>query len=169
MHTKSVSPLFLVAVAAITFSTFVGTNPAGAAEPVDCAYCDCNTPCNWLCKDGGYTTTCGAYGVCEDTISCNPCSCGSYTYGTSGDDTLNGNSGNNCIYGGDGDDTINGLAGNDKLYGESGEDSLYGGAGNDCLFGGPNGDYLDGGSDYDELRGNGGPDTCVNGELNLSC
>lgn len=46
------------------------------------------------------------------------------TYGTLGDDVINGT---------DGDDNIDGRFGNDLLYGGKGTDHLYGGLGNDTF------------------------------------
>ncbi|ASF48438.1 calcium-binding protein [Methylovulum psychrotolerans] len=47
-----------------------------------------------------------------------------------------GTSGNDHLYGDGGNNTLNGLAGNDALYGYNGNDTLNGGTGNDTLYGG---------------------------------
>jgi len=70
--------------------------------------------------------------------------------GTDGDDSLEGQIGNDTIYGADGDDTLDG--GVDA-------DSVYGGLGTDTLYGGANDDILTGGSGDDTLYGGGGIDT----------
>jgi Ca2+-binding RTX toxin-like protein len=88
-------------------------------------------------------------------------------YGTSGDDTLNGDINNNIIKSlegsdtvsaGDGDDTIYGGSDVDYLYGEAGLDTLYGETGNDFLYGGEENDILYGGEDDDNLDGAEGDD-----------
>jgi Ca2+-binding RTX toxin-like protein len=52
-------------------------------------------------------------------------------YGGSAGDTLTGTTGNNDILGNDGDDVIDGLAGTDRIYGGNGKDTLTGGLGRD--------------------------------------
>jgi Ca2+-binding RTX toxin-like protein len=56
--------------------------------------------------------------------------------GSTFDDFLSGDAGNNKIFGGAGDDTMEGRAGDDQLTGEAGNDQLNGGAGDDQLTGG---------------------------------
>lgn len=56
---------------------------------------------------------------------------GAATNGTSGNDTLTGNSDNNTLRGGDGNDNLTGNAGADTLIGGAGHDGLTGGTGND--------------------------------------
>lgn len=56
--------------------------------------------------------------------------------GTTSDDIVTGDSGNNRLQGMAGDDTIRGLNGNDTLEGGSGDDTLTGGMGNDRIDGG---------------------------------
>ena len=53
--------------------------------------------------------------------------------GTSGNDTLSGNGGDNNMLGGTGDDILDGADGNDRLVGGTGDDLLTGGAGNDLF------------------------------------
>ncbi|MEL7076416.1 MAG: Calx-beta domain-containing protein [Cyanobacteria bacterium J06582_2] len=71
--------------------------------------------------------------------------------GTSGNDTLNGgtgndsirgDSGNDILNGNNGDDTLRGHSGNDLLNGEDGDDSLYGSYGSDTIAGGSGRDRL---------------------------
>ena len=81
-----------------------------------------------------------------------------YTYGTKGNDELDGG-----LIIGIGDDTLFGLAGNDKLYGGIGQDRLVGGDGNDELYGGLGDDKLYGGLDNDELHGGFGTDELYGG------
>ena len=49
------------------------------------------------------------------------------------------------VGGGDGNDTLNGQGGNDVVYGGAGNDTLSGGSGNDLLLGGSGNDTLTGG------------------------
>jgi Ca2+-binding RTX toxin-like protein len=61
---------------------------------------------------------------------------------------------NAVVYGGSGDDDIDGGSGNDILFGESGEDKLSGNDGRDILIGGPG---------TDRLQGNRGDDILIAG------
>lgn len=69
------------------------------------------------------------------------------TYGTSGNNTLNGittgGSVNDTLYGLGGNDTLYGAAGNDVLDGGADTDTLYGGAGNDIYYLGDGNDWAD--------------------------
>ena len=80
-----------------------------------------------------------------------------YIYGTSGDDTLNGGSGN---------DFLSGSWGNDSLYGGDDKDLLYGGFDDDTLDGGDGRDYLWGGYGDDTLYGGDGNNTLYGGSGN---
>ncbi|TWT01670.1 peroxidase family protein [Reyranella sp. CPCC 100927] len=63
--------------------------------------------------------------------------------GTTGEDTLNGNTGNDLLFGHDDDDTLNGGDGDDLLVGGAGNDTLDGGADLDTMVGGAgNDDYV---------------------------
>lgn len=91
---------------------------------------------------------------------------GSVLQGGPGDDTLNGQGGNDRLQGGAGTDTLNGNGGDDYLEGGEGNDTLLGGAGLDYLFGDdpiPNtssgNDELNGGSGNNVYRGGDGDDT----------
>ena len=83
--------------------------------------------------------------------------------GSSLDDTIRGDSGDNTIWGGEGDDTIKGESGADILYGGDGDDTLKGGSGADILYGGAGDDTLEGGRGDDYLYGGGGNDTLDGG------
>ncbi|MGJ0359846.1 hypothetical protein NG785_09320 [Aliarcobacter cryaerophilus] len=84
--------------------------------------------------------------------------------GTSGDDTLYGNSYANVFIGGDGNDYIDGREGNDTIYGTSGNNQLFGSAGADTIYGGTGNDTLSGGADNDILDGRlGGNNTYIGG------
>ena len=65
--------------------------------------------------------------------------------GSSNDDGLTGNAGNNLIVGLDGNDVLYGLDDDDVLYGGAGNDFLVGGAGADLMYGGLGNDtyYID--------------------------
>ena len=81
--------------------------------------------------------------------------------GTSHDDTLTGDAGNNNIYGGDGNDTIwggggvnflSGGNGNDIIHGTSGHDFMSGGAGDDIFYTSARGsDIISGGTGSDTV------------------
>ncbi|CAN1548371.1 An_peroxidase_bacterial_2 domain containing protein [Sphingomonadaceae bacterium] len=78
--------------------------------------------------------------------------------GSSSDDYLAGDAGDDSITGGSGYDYLEGGLGDDRLSGGSGNDSLVGGDGDDTLSGGSGNDYLDGGLGDDELIGGTGID-----------
>ena len=78
--------------------------------------------------------------------------------GSSSDDYLAGDAGDDSITGGSGYDYLDGGLGDDRLSGGSGNDSLVGGDGDDTLSGGSGNDYLDGGLGDDELIGGTGID-----------
>ena len=87
-------------------------------------------------------------------------------YGTTGDDTIHGDDGQDLISGDQGDDTLYGGAGDDKLWGEEGDDTLYGGAGDDLLVGFSGNDTFHGGAGDDTFYAGGyndGNDTFVFG------
>lgn len=69
--------------------------------------------------------------------------------GDNGNNSINGNSGDNVLDGGVGNDTLNGNDGNDTLLGGAGTDSLNGGSGNDMLDGGIGADSMAGGAGDD--------------------
>lgn len=81
-------------------------------------------------------------------------------------DTISGLPGNDTLAGFDGQDLIYGNQTNDILYGNTGEDTLYGGQGNDTLFGGDDRDALYGNFGDDSLRGNDGNDRLYGGQDN---
>jgi Ca2+-binding RTX toxin-like protein len=98
--------------------------------------------------------------------------------GGDGNNTLNGEWGNdyiyasgagaNSVYGGwgddlirtgDGNDTIRGDWGNDTIYAGNGQNSVYGGDGADTISAGSENDWINGGGDGDRIDGDGGTDT----------
>ena len=92
--------------------------------------------------------------------------------GTSGDDTINGSSGNDNESGHKGDDIIDGNGGNDHINGGSGDDELCGDKGNDHIngdsgdddiSGGPGNDVVNGGKGNDHVGGGAGNDTVIGG------
>jgi hypothetical protein len=73
--------------------------------------------------------------------------------GTSGEDRIFAQGGNDFVCGGDAYDYIDGGPGNDWIDGEQEGDSLYGGTGADVLYGGAGGDLLLGDEGDDILFG----------------
>ncbi|MBF9196714.1 calcium-binding protein [Microvirga terrestris] len=69
--------------------------------------------------------------------------------GTSGADTITGNSKTNIIDGRAGNDVIRGAGGHDVIDGFSGNDTIYGDSGNDLMSGGLGRDTMTGGAGYD--------------------
>ena len=82
-------------------------------------------------------------------------------FGSSGDDNLTGNSGDNSLYGYLGDDVIDGGAGNDILNGQWGNDQLSGGDGADLVYGGAGNDTLNDGAGDDRMYGGNGDDIVI--------
>ncbi len=87
-----------------------------------------------------------------------------------GNDTLNGEDGDDQLWAGAGQDQLFGGEGADQLFGDAGDDLLHGGAGNDLLFGDSpfffghaGADVLDGGEGDDTLQGGGGEDDLQGG------
>jgi Ca2+-binding RTX toxin-like protein len=80
-------------------------------------------------------------------------------YGSSYDDTLGGDGGNNALSGMQGDDDLKGFGGADTLSGGSGHDALFGMDGDDTLYGGAGDDTLNGGTGADFTAGGDGDDT----------
>jgi Ca2+-binding RTX toxin-like protein len=92
--------------------------------------------------------------------------------GTSLDDWIEGDRGDNVLSGGAGKDEIRGLGGadeidggisGDRLFGQGGADTISGGGGNDKIIGGGGGDRIEGGTGKDKMTGNSGADTFVFG------
>lgn len=81
-----------------------------------------------------------------------------WLWGTSGNDMVADNSGDNVLIGGAGNDTLDADAGNDDLHGGAGTDTLYGDAGDDFLHGGTGDDAIYGGAGTDILYGGDGAD-----------
>jgi Ca2+-binding RTX toxin-like protein len=97
--------------------------------------------------------------------------------GLGGRDVIAGKDGNDLLCGGRGSDLVSGNGGDDfvRLSGGSGNDTLGSPVdvdvevGNDRLLGVPGDDGLDGGPGFDRLNGQAGVDSCVNGEVLVSC
>lgn len=83
----------------------------------------------------------------------------SWLNGTTGNDSVSGNSNDNVLIGNDGNDTLDADGGHDDLHGGSGDDILYGDAGNDFIHGGIDDDDLYGGAGTDILYGGDGADS----------
>ncbi len=110
----------------------------------------------------------------DDTINGNSATA-NLIYGRSGNDTitgggyndiLNGENGNDDINGGEGDDTLNGDTGNDDINGGEGDDTINGGDGSDTINGDAGDDTINGGDGSDNLYGNEGDDIVYGGEGN---
>ncbi|GAB1539267.1 hypothetical protein NUACC21_19330 [Scytonema sp. NUACC21] len=80
-------------------------------------------------------------------------------FGTSENDYMRGDEGDDALYGFEGTDVIIGDAGNDAVVGYQGNDYLFGSDGDDTLgewyHGEPGSDWLDGGNGNDILYGYG--------------
>jgi Ca2+-binding RTX toxin-like protein len=85
----------------------------------------------------------------------------SWSWGTSGNNSLSGTSGHDTLIGLAGDDTLSGAADNDNIHGGEGADTLSGGNGADLLHGGIGDDILYGGDGLDTLFGGAGEDTFI--------
>ena len=85
----------------------------------------------------------------------------SWLWGTTGNDTVDGNANDNVLVGSTGNDTINSGAGADDAHGGAGTDTIYGGDGADLLHGGAGDDMLYGQDGLDTLFGGIGADTFV--------
>jgi len=79
--------------------------------------------------------------------------------GSSHNDVIVGDGGDNGLFGGKGDDHLKGLAGNDALNGDAGNDVLMGGPGDDNLFGGTGNDTIYCQAGHDTAQGGSGDDT----------
>jgi Ca2+-binding RTX toxin-like protein len=82
-----------------------------------------------------YTLTDGRGGSAVETVSITVSSITGDTVGTSGNNTLNGNSSANTLFGLGGNDSIDGAAGDDALFGGGGNDNLVGGHGSGQFYG----------------------------------
>jgi Ca2+-binding RTX toxin-like protein len=113
---------------------------------------------NKITLQNHFTTTTSGFETLlfDDTTTLNLTTQQYDTYGTIGNDYING-----IIYNGSTNDIMYGLDGNDILNGNDGNDFLYGGIGNDILNGGNNNDILYGGDGLDTLSGGTGSDTFV--------
>jgi Ca2+-binding RTX toxin-like protein len=78
-----------------------------------------------------------------------------------GDRTANTPLVNTVLLGSTGGNTLIGNSGNDLLFGHDGSDELDGGLGDDLLVGGTGNDTLDGGLDADTMVGGAGNDTYI--------
>jgi 2',3'-cyclic-nucleotide 2'-phosphodiesterase (5'-nucleotidase family) len=81
--------------------------------------------------------------------------------GNVGDDTIDGGQGRDIVRGLAGDDTLDGGVGNDQVFGGEGDDELFGGSGSDKVFGEAGNDMLDGGGGKDALNGGAGDDRYI--------
>ncbi len=86
--------------------------------------------------------------------------------GGKGLDTLAGDQGNDTIHGGEGDDEIGGGGDSDTLFGDDGKDEIDGDFENDVLYGGADDDKLRGGDGDDTLEGGSGKDALDGGDGN---
>ncbi|MEO8289743.1 MAG: CARDB domain-containing protein [Gaiellaceae bacterium] len=80
-------------------------------------------------------------------------------YGQDGVDTMNGGTNDDDMFGGPGGDTMNGNENSDDMFGEAGMDTMHGNAGEDVMRGGADDDSMFGDEDHDDMNGDGGADT----------
>jgi Ca2+-binding RTX toxin-like protein len=85
----------------------------------------------------------------------------SWTWGTTGSNTITGTANHDVIIGKAGNDTLSGSGGNDDMHGGADTDTLSGGDGADFLHGGLGNDRLSGQDGQDTLFGGDGADTFV--------
>ena len=85
-------------------------------------------------------------------------------FGTDGQDSLVGKSGQNTIYGYKGNDHIEGRGDDDILVGGEGNDEIFGGNGNDYLIGNEGDDQLEGGNGNDAILAGSGSDIIDGGK-----
>ncbi|MDZ7904367.1 MAG: Hint domain-containing protein [Cypionkella sp.] len=93
-----------------------------------------------------------------------------------GNDTIDGDAGDDLIYAGAGNDNLDGGAGNDTVYGgagndiwqagDTGDDLHYGGAGDDVVSGDAGNDTIYGDDGNDAIEGHNGADTVYGGAGN---
>ncbi len=86
--------------------------------------------------------------------------------GTSGTDSITGNTPGNLIEASAGNDTVNGGEGMDSLQGNVGADRLSGGGGGDQLLGGKDDDFVHGNAGNDTCFGDDGDDIVRGGQGN---
>lgn len=91
---------------------------------------------------------------------------GNVNFGTTGNDTMSAQGGDDEVHGGFGSDFLNGNQGNDVLYGNQGADTLHGGQGDDIVRGGQDEDMVFGDLGDDQLFGDLGGDLVDGGEGN---
>ena len=98
--------------------------------------------------------------------------------GSSVENTLAGEEGNDTLHGGAGNDTVDGGPGANYLRGDEGDDAIAGGddfddahgnMGDDTVHGGGGGDWVVGGKDQDQLFGDGGGDIVYGNLGNDTC
>ncbi len=86
--------------------------------------------------------------------------------GGDGDDSIDGNGGNDTLLGSDGDDSISGGAGADSINAGDGQDTIDGNGGADTIFAGNGQDLVDGSGGNDNISGDDGTDTLLGGDGN---
>ena len=86
--------------------------------------------------------------------------------GYAGNDTISAGGGNDTVRAGDGNDVVRGGEGDDVIYGGTGRDTLFGDAGNDLIYGEDGSDVIYGGDGDDTLYGDGGDDLIYGGNGN---
>ncbi len=92
---------------------------------------------------------------------------GTYSEGTTGNDTQNSGNLYDSYAGSVGNDVINGSGGRDYLSGGSGTDTIDGGSHSDFILGGWDADTIAGGLGSDFIDGGHGDDTIFGGGVNL--
>ena len=84
--------------------------------------------------------------------------------GTTGNDTITGNSRPNHIMSLGGRDQVRGYGGGDTIYAGNGDDTVYGDSGDDWMTAQPGNDWVAGGLGNDKIDGGSGDDVLYGGE-----
>lgn len=87
-------------------------------------------------------------------------------FGFAGNDRIFSHGGNDCIIGGEGNDEARGETGNDVIFGNEGNDKLIGAVGVDLIFGGTGDDNIRAEDGNDTVWGDAGEDDITGGNGN---
>lgn len=98
------------------------------------------------------------------TVGLLPISQKKYIFGSTGSDSLSGDSEADHLFGGNGDDQLNSGGGADYVEGNGGNDNIDAGEGSDTILGGTGNDFIKGGTGSDVILGGKGVDDLSGGE-----